>query len=54
MSTSQFADSAFNGITLVHVLFKLLAFEPPLLQKVVILTYQDGFVRLFGGHILRA
>jgi len=52
MSTSQFADSAFNGITLVHALFKLLVllFAAPLLQKVVIPTYHDGSVSLSGGH----
>jgi len=40
----------------VHALFKLLAwlFAAPLLQKVVILTYHDGSVRLSGGHTLRA
>ena len=45
MSTLQFADSAFNGIMLVHALFKLLALllAAPLLQKVVVSSLKGGF-----------
>ncbi|HXO98248.1 MAG TPA: hypothetical protein VN857_16780, partial [Chthoniobacterales bacterium] len=56
MSTRQFADSAFDRVALLPPFFELfsLLVAAPLLQKVVILTYHDGVMRLSGGHTLRA
>jgi hypothetical protein len=51
MSARQFADGALNHAVLVHPFFELLGLliAPPLLQKLVMLTYYDGAMRLLGA-----
>jgi hypothetical protein len=53
VSASQFADRAFDSITLPHPLIKLrtLLVAAPL-QKFVILTDDYGAMSLSGGHTL--
>ena len=52
MSARQFADGPLNRAALVHPFFERLGLliAPPLLQKLVMLTYYDGAMRLLGGH----
>jgi hypothetical protein len=54
VSARQFADRAFDRITLLHPLLELrtLLVAAPLLQKLVILTDHDGAMRLSGGNTL--
>jgi hypothetical protein len=56
MSARQFADRAFDPVTLLHLFLELwtLLIAAPLLQKLVILAHDNSAMRLSGGHTLRA